>query len=53
MTTVGTVFASLSGGVILDVSGASALLTVSSVLTGIGAALIIGIVGKVKSNKTL
>ncbi len=53
MTTVGTVFASLSGGVILDVSGASALLIVSSALTGAGAALIICVVGKVKSKKSV
>ena len=53
MTTVGTIFASLSGGVILDLSGASSLLMISSVLTGAGAVLIVCAVGKVKSNKTV
>lgn len=48
MTTIATIFASLLGGIILDVSGATMLLLVSTLLTGAGAVLLICIIGKVK-----
>ena len=52
MTTAGAIFSSLSGGVILDLFGAQTLLLTASVLTGIGAALIVALVGRVRSNKS-
>lgn len=51
MTTVGTVFASLLGGVILDMSGAKMLCLVATIITGIGAAVILAVVDKVKKKK--
>ena len=51
MTTVGTIFATLLGGKILDMSGANMLLLVSTVITGIGAVMIICVVGRVKHKK--
>lgn len=51
MTTVGAIFATLLGGRILDVSGATRLLLVSTLITGAGAALIICVVGRVKNKK--
>lgn len=51
MTTVGTIFASLSGGRILDTGGATTLLLVSLVITGAGALIIIFTVGRVRNNK--
>ena len=51
MTTVGTIFATLIGGKILDAGGASELLLVSTLITGAGAILIICVVGRVKNKK--
>lgn len=51
MTTVGTIFATLLGGKILDISGATQLLLISSVITGVGAVMIICVVGRVKNKK--
>lgn len=48
VTTVATIFASLLGGVILDVSGASVLLVVSTVITGAGAVLFSIVIERVK-----
>lgn len=48
MVTVGTVLASLSGGVILDMSGAKMLCLVATVITAAGAAVIFAVVDKVK-----
>lgn len=51
MTTVGTIFATLLGGKILDVSGATQLLLVSFIITAVGAVMIICVVGRVKHKK--
>lgn len=51
MTTIGTIFSSLLGGRILDAGGAEQLLLISTIITGIGAAVIVVIVGKVKNKK--
>lgn len=47
MITVGTVFASLMGGLILDLWGAKSLLLASTIITAIGAAIILCAVNKV------
>ncbi len=49
MITLSGVFASLVGGVILDLNGASPLLLVSTVLCVIGALVVFATVGKIKS----
>ncbi|MEG0292046.1 MAG: MFS transporter [Anaerovoracaceae bacterium] len=49
MTTVGSIFASLVGGVILDLSGAKMLLLVSTIVTLGGALIIVFALNKVKS----
>lgn len=51
LTTVGTIFASSIGGVILDIGGASAMLFISAVITSAGALLFICLVDKVKKQK--
>lgn len=51
VTTVATIFASLVGGVILDVSGASSLLWISTIITGAGAILFCLVIEKVKVRK--
>ncbi|MBR5317412.1 MAG: hypothetical protein IKU39_05920, partial [Lachnospiraceae bacterium] len=51
VTTVATIFSSLVGGVILDMSGATVLLIVSTIITGIGALLFCLVIEKVKSKK--
>ncbi|MEG0924674.1 MAG: MFS transporter [Anaerovoracaceae bacterium] len=48
MITVSTVFASFIGGIILDASGAKMLLLVSTLVTAIGAVVIVGAIDKVK-----
>ena len=49
MITLSNVFASLLGGVILDLSGASLLLLVSTILAVIGTLIVILTVGRIKS----
>lgn len=51
VTTVATIFASLVGGVILDMSGASSLLWVSTIITGVGALLFCIVIEGVKERK--
>ena len=51
VTTVATIFASLVGGVILDMSGASSLLWISTIITGVGAILFCLVIEKVKVRK--
>ena len=51
VTTVATIFASLAGGVILDMSGASSLLWISTIITGAGAILFCLVIEKVKVRK--
>ncbi len=51
MITLTTIFASLLGGVILDVSGPKMLTFVSTLLTAAGALVVIFAVDRVKSNK--
>lgn len=48
MVTVTTVFSSLAGGVILDMSGAKMLTLIATLATAAGAAIIIGSVDRVK-----
>lgn len=48
MVAIGTVFSSLAGGMILDISGAKALLVVATVVTAAGAAIIMATIDKVK-----
>lgn len=48
MVAIGTVFSSLAGGMILDVSGAKALLVVATAVTAAGAAIIIATIDKVE-----
>lgn len=49
MITLTTIFSSLAGGAILDISGAKMLTLVSSVVTALGAAIIIVTVNRIKS----
>ena len=51
VTTVATIFASLVGGVILDMSGATTLLIVSTIITGMGALLFCIVIEGVKERK--
>lgn len=51
MVAAATVFSSLAGGMILDVSGAKALLAVATAMTAAGAAIIIATIDKVKNRK--
>lgn len=51
MMTLSTVFAALFGGVILDLSGASFLLLISTVLCVIGTVIVILVVNKIKPKK--
>ena len=51
VTTVATIFASLVGGVILDISGAASLLWISTIITGVGAILFCLVIEKVKVRK--
>ena len=51
MTTVTTVFSSLAGGLLLDISGAKMLTLVSTLVTAAGAAVIILSVDRVKSSR--
>lgn len=51
VTTVATIFSSLVGGVILDFSGATVLLIVSTIMTGLGALLFCLVIERVKSKK--
>lgn len=51
VTTVASIFASLLGGFILDVSGAKVMLFISTVITAAGAALFICVIGRVKNKK--
>lgn len=48
MVAIGTVFSSLAGGMILDISGAKALLVVATVVTAAGAAIIMATIDKVE-----
>lgn len=48
VTTVATIFASLAGGVMLDVKGASTMLVVSTLITGLGALLLCISIERVK-----
>ena len=52
MITVSTVFASFTGGFILDMGGSSALLLIASAVTGVGTLLFIAVVGKIKKKNT-
>lgn len=49
--TVSTVFASLLGGFVLDVSGPHTLLFIALLITGAGALLFVSVIGKIKKNK--
>lgn len=49
MITLSNVFASLFGGIILDCSGASLLLLISTVLCIIGTLVVLAVVGKIRS----
>ena len=51
VTTVSTIFASLIGGVILDMSGANSLLWVSTIITGLGALLFCLVLERVRERK--
>lgn len=51
VTTVATIFSSLVGGVILDISGATMLLVVSTIITGTGALLFCLVIERMKSKK--
>ena len=51
MITVTTVFSSLAGGVILDVSGAKALTLTSTLVTAAGAAVVILFIDRVKKSR--
>ena len=51
MTTVTTVFSSLAGGLLLDISGAKMLTLVSTLVTAAGAAVVILSVDRVKSSR--
>ncbi len=48
VVTVSTVFASLSGGFILDISGAKTLLLISAIITGAGTLLFDSVIGKIQ-----
>jgi PPP family 3-phenylpropionic acid transporter len=48
MMTLSTVFASFIGGFVLDLSGASSLLLISSILAVIGAIIVFVIIDKIK-----
>ena len=52
MITVSSVIASVAGGIILDAFGAKTLTFVSTVITLLGALIVIACVDKVKHNKT-
>jgi len=52
MITLSAVFASLFGGMVLDISGPSQLLLVSTLTTVIGTIMVFLFVDKIKSNKT-
>ena len=49
VTTVATIFASLAGGIMLDVKGASTMLVVSTLITGLGALLLCISIERVKT----
>lgn len=51
MVAIGTVFSSLAGGMILDISGARALLVVATVVTAAGAAIIMATIDKVEKRR--
>lgn len=51
ITTVSTIFASLVGGVILDMSGAASLLWISTLITGVGALMFCLVIERVKERK--
>lgn len=51
MITIGSVFASLVGGVIIDMNGVKTLLLVSSALTLLGGVVIISFIGKIKNEQ--
>lgn len=51
MITVSSVAASILGGIILDVSGPKMLTLISTVVTGLGALIVVACVDKVKHNK--
>ena len=51
VTTVATIFASLAGGIMLDVKGASTMLVVSTIITGLGALLLCISIERVKTKK--
>ncbi len=51
MMTLGVVFAALTGGIILDYFGASTLMLMGTIASGVGAIIIIASIGKIKSHK--
>lgn len=53
MITLSNVFASLFGGIILDCSGASLLLLISTVLCGVGTLIVLAVVGRIKPKEML
>ena len=54
MITVSSIIASIAGGVLLDTAGAKMMLLVSTILTGVGAATVVLLVGRIrqKTDKT-
>ena len=52
MMTIGAVFASLLGGIVLDISGAFMLMLIGTIITAIGSIIIIISVDKIPNNKS-
>lgn len=54
MITLSSIIASIAGGVLLDTAGAKMMLLVSTILTGVGAAMVVLLVGRIrqKNDKT-
>lgn len=48
MSTVSSIIASIAGGVLLDTAGAKMMLLVATILTGVGAATVVLLVGKIR-----
>jgi len=48
MITVSSIIASIAGGVLLDTAGAKMMLLVATILTGVGAATVVLLVGRIR-----
>ncbi len=53
VTTVATIFATMTGGLILDMSGATTLLIVSTVITGLGALFFCVVIERIRPKRSL